>query len=533
MGRNRIRLSLMGAGLCLLVTSSMFFGSRCSFADAKHPAKGSLEFGAPENPLKGKTGNLGPFKTIFADIAETIIPTVVSVIPTKIDTVIYGNNPFGQLFGDPFSGESPFDFFFGNPQDNRKKRRAPQGMEKREYREQGLGCGVIVSKNGYILTNYHVVFGASEIAVKLHDGRQFRGEVVGSDSLSDVAVLKIKEHVDGLPVAYLGNSDNLRAGDWALAVGNPFSLTSTVTAGIISALNRTVEGPQKYQNFIQTDAAINPGNSGGALVDIDGEVIGINTLIYSSSGGYMGIGFAIPINMARQIMEELIYRGEVVRGWIGVSIQDIDQATREALNLGVREGVLVGEVYRNQPADKAGIKRGDVILSINGQSVTSGNYLRNSVAVLEPGSRVPITIFRDAKELQLQITIGTRNEGAITGMAGGSSRGQPNEATTRVVGQLGLTLSNPTPELRERYALGDSVTGVVVTAVDPKFDEVANLLKEGDVIAEVKVRDRESVPVRDIDQFVKATGSLKEGDAVMFLVVRGDNSFYVAYNAGR
>jgi serine protease Do len=287
----------------------------CSFAESGRPERGSIVFGADQKPDIRSSAQLGAFKTIIADVAEKVVPTVVSVIPTKIDTVIFSNNPFYQFFGgDPFGGG--FEDFFGPAPHGRQRQNQPP-VEKREYRQQGLGSGVIVSKDGYILTNYHVVAGANEIEVKTADKRNFRADVVGLDSLADVAVIKIKEKVHDLPVAYLGNSDKLRAGDWAIAVGNPFSLTSSVTLGIVSALNRTAqEGSDTYQNFIQTDAAINPGNSGGALVNIDGELIGINTMIYTQSGGYMGIGFAIPINMARQIMEDLIYEGKVSRGWL-------------------------------------------------------------------------------------------------------------------------------------------------------------------------------------------------------------------------
>ena len=320
--------------LYAMISSILFFQCRCSFADPAHPSKGSIEFGAAENPVKSALIPEGSFKTIFADIAEKVVPTVVSVIITKIDTVVYNNNPFYQFFNDPFSDGDPLQYFFGAPPpENRGKQRRPPPVEKKEFREQGLGSGVIISKNGYILTNFHVVSGASEIAIKLYNGHEYQASIVGSDSLSDVAVVKLMEEVNDLPVAYIGNSDNLRPGDWVLAVGNPFSLTSTVTAGIVSAINRAVEGGQRYQNFIQTDAAINPGNSGGALVNIEGELIGINTMIYSSSGGNMGIGFAIPLSMARKIMEQIIFKGEVTRGWIGVSIQDIDQATRDDVPL--------------------------------------------------------------------------------------------------------------------------------------------------------------------------------------------------------
>ena len=326
--RTIIPLSL---SIVVCIVIALTVSSTCSFADSKRPEHGSIAFGAEKRPEIRLSGPAEAWRTVIADVAEKVVPTVVSVIPTKIDTVVFSNNPFYQFFGgDPFGG---FEEFFGQ-QPKGQRRSAPPPVEKKEYRQQGLGSGVIVSKDGYILTNYHVVAGANEIEIRTADKRSFQASVVGLDSLADIAVIKIREKVKDLPVAFLGNSDRLRPGDWAIAIGNPFSLTSSVTLGIISALKRAAPGnSDSYQNFIQTDAAINPGNSGGALVNIDGELVGINTMIYTQSGGYMGIGFAIPINMARQIMEDLIYEGKVARGWLGVSIQEIDGTTREALNL--------------------------------------------------------------------------------------------------------------------------------------------------------------------------------------------------------
>jgi serine protease Do len=271
---------------------------------------------------------------------------------------------------------------------------------------------VIVSKDGYILTNYHVVAGADEIEVKTSDNRSFQAEIVGTDSLSDVAVIKIKEKAKNLPVAYLGDSDKLRPGDWAIAIGNPFSLASSVTMGIISALGRTTGGnANSYQNFIQTDAAINPGNSGGALVNIHGELIGINTMIYTQSGGYMGIGFAIPINMARRIMEDLIYEGKVSRGWLGVMIQDLDATTRDALKISPEtKGVLIGDVFKDQPADKAGFRRGDIVVSVDNKAVSNPNELKNAIANIRPGNKVPVEILRDGKKMTLHVTLSGRDK---------------------------------------------------------------------------------------------------------------------------
>ena len=514
-----------------IITFSLFLNCNCSFADSNHPPKGSVEFGTAENPLKDKSAALGAFKTVFADIAEKVVPTVVSVVITKIDTVVYNNNPFYQFFGDPFSDSDPFQYFFGNPNQpgnrGRQKRQPPQ-PERREFKEQGLGSGVIVSKSGYILTNFHVVSGASEIEVKLYDGRTFKGTVVGSDSLSDVAIVKIKDNVKDLPVAYLGNSDKLRPGDWVEAVGNPFSLTSSVTVGIVSALNRSVQGGRQYENFIQTDAAINPGNSGGALVNIDGELIGINTMIYSNSGGFMGIGFAIPVTMAKRIMESIIFNGEVTRGWIGVSIQDLNPATRDALGLGDREGVLVGDVFKGQPADKAGLKRGDIVLAINGIKVKNGNELRNVVADLEPGKKVPVNVFRNNKEIELQMTVEKRNEKSIEQMSKGVA-GNNEPQKEKSYSQLGFAVSNLSADIRQKYSIADSVKGVAVVKIDQNYFDVSSMLKEGDVIQQIKLKGNDFKSVDDVDQFSSAIRDVKKDDAIMLLIYRDGASFYAAF----
>jgi len=370
-----------------------------------------VQFGASEKPFSISGEKAATFRSVFADIAEKVVPTVVSVIPTKIDTIVFHKNPFYNFFSDPFSGATPFEFFFGFPERKSPNQSDQPEVRKQERRQQGLGSGVIVSEDGYILTNYHVIRGADEIEVKINDGRQFKAQIIGSDSLADVAVIKIKEKVSNLAVAYLGDSDKLRPGDWTIAIGNPFSLTSSVTVGIVSALNRQVSSGEVYQSFIQTDAAINPGNSGGALVNLDGELIGINTMIYTRSGGYMGIGFAIPINMAKRIMEDLIYYGSVERGWIGVSIQDIDPATREAMELGEIRGVLVNDVRKNQPAEKAGVKRGDFIISVDGKNIIETNQFRIVISSLRPGKQVPLTIMRNGKQFELKLRIGSRNSG--------------------------------------------------------------------------------------------------------------------------
>jgi len=510
----------------VLVALGLLLHNTCSFAASKHPDRGAITFGAEKKPDIKIAGSMESFKNIVADIAEKVIPTVVSVIPTKIDTVVFSNNPFYQFFGDPFGGG--FDEFFGPPQQNPRQRprqpNQPQ-LQKKEFRQQGLGSGVIVSKDGYILTNYHVVAGANEIEVKTSDKRSFQAEVVGLDSLADVAVIKIKEKVSDLPVAYLGDSEKLRPGDWAIAIGNPFSLTSSVTLGIISALKRTTGGiPDAYQNFIQTDAAINPGNSGGALVNIDGELIGINTMIYTQSGGYMGIGFAIPINMARQIMEDLIYEGKVTRGWLGVMIQDLDKNTRDALRLPAEtKGVLIGDVFKGQPADKAGIKRGDIVTAVDDRPVEGANELRNAVAAFHPGAKVPLEVLRNGKKITVQVTL-TGRDAKTTPSTAASGEAPAEGGTTDFMKLLGIKVGNLTSKEYDELGIEKNVKGVIVSEVDPASQAAANGLQENDIIIEV---NQQAVP--SVKEFRQATKSIKAGDSVLLLVLREGSTFFRAF----
>jgi serine protease Do len=518
---NRIKTVVsLSATMAILLAVGFVIQNSCSFADSKRPGKGSISFGADKKP-DVHSGQLGAFKSVVADIAEKVVPTVVSVIPTKIDTVTFTNNPFYQFFGDPFGGG--MEEFFGQPMP--RGRRAPPPVEKREFRQQGLGSGVIVSKDGYILTNFHVVAGANEIEVKTADKRSFQAEVVGCDSLADVAVIKIKEKVTNLPVAWLGNSDKLRPGDWAIAVGNPFSLTSSVTLGIVSALKRAAgQSGDNYQNFIQTDAAINPGNSGGALVNIDGELIGINTMIYSQSGGYMGIGFAIPINMARQIMEDLIYEGKVNRGWLGVMIQDIDQSTREAMKLDVSaRGVLIGDVFKGQPADKAGIKRGDIVTSVNGRTVETSNELRNTVAAIHPGEKIPLELLRDGRKLSVSVTL-TERDLKKAHPSASFSEGQSGAAESDISEKLGMKIGPLNQQAYEELGLDQNVKGVIVTAVNPGSPAAAQDLRPNDIILEI---NRQAV--QSLKEYKQAVKPLKEGDSVLLLVLRDGNTFFKAF----
>ncbi len=321
----------------------------------------------------------------FADAAKRSVPSVVHVFTSQ--QVRTPRHPF---LDDPF-----FRHFFGDPEELQTQRRA------------GLGSGVIVSDDGYILTNNHVIEGADEIEVALNDGRKFAAQVVGADPDSDLAVLRIHAGAK-LPVITFANSDGLRVGDVVLAIGNPFGVGQTVTSGIVSALGRSHLGINTYENFIQTDAAINPGNSGGALVDSNGYLIGINTAIFSQSGGSMGIGFAIPVSLARSVLEQIIRTGTVTRGWIGVEVQDITPELAESFNLRAPEGALIAGVMRGSPADRAGIHPGDILLAVAGKAVGNAQVMLELIAAQVPGQNVRMKLRRENKDIDVEVAVGKR-----------------------------------------------------------------------------------------------------------------------------
>ena len=321
----------------------------------------------------------------YADAARKAVPAVVHIYTSQ--EVKAPRQPF---LNDPL-----FRHFFGDGDDEQPRRRS------------GLGSGVIVSADGYILTNNHVVEGADEIEVALNDGRKFSAHVVGTDPDSDVAVLRIKAG-SNLPVITFGSAESLQVGDVVLAIGNPFGVGQTVTSGIVSALGRSHLGINTFENFIQTDAAINPGNSGGALVDSNGNLIGINTAIYSQSGGSMGIGFAIPVSLARNVMEQIIRSGTVTRGWVGVEVQEITPDLAESFHLADTKGVLVAGIQRGSPADKAGFKPGDVLLDVNGKAVGDVQAMMALIAALEPGQTGRFKLRRSDRNIDLDVTIGKR-----------------------------------------------------------------------------------------------------------------------------
>ncbi len=396
----------------------------------------------------------------FASVVKKASPAVVHVAVEKSVSRRGITQAPLDFFNDPF-----FERFFGEQFRNRKR------QKPRQYKQQGAGSGFIFAQNGYILTNNHVVEDAEKITVRLADKREYEAKVIGTDPQSDVAVIKI----DGndLPVLPLGNSDALEVGEWVIAIGSPFELNQTVTVGVVSAKGRNRVGITDYENFIQTDAAINPGNSGGPLLNIHGEAVGVNTAIFSRSGGYMGIGFAIPINMAKAIKQQLLDNGKVIRGWLGVIIQDMDKDLAKSFRLKDTKGVLISEITKDSPADKAGLKEGDVVVAINDVALDGAADLRNKVALTLPGSTIAFEIVRDGHKKTLTVKIGEQPENlrAMTG-------------SRTALGNYGLSLQDLTKELADQFGYEEN-QGVLITEVDPASSAARTGLKPGHLIEEV------------------------------------------------
>jgi serine protease Do len=421
--------------------------------------------------------------TWVADAAEKALPSVVNISSTK--KVKVRTSPFAN---DPF-----FRDFFG-------------GGVPQERVQRSLGSGVIVSKDGYIVTNNHVVSGADEVEVRLADERTFAAKIIGTDPKSDVAVIKID--AKNLPVIRLGDSSKLKIGHFVIAVGNPFGLEGTVTHGIISALGRAgLNIGVDYENFIQTDAPINPGNSGGALVNTDGELIGINTAILSGSGTNVGIGFAIPVNLAMSIVRSLEKTGKVVRGWLGVTAQEVTPKIAKAMGLQVPKGALVAEVTKNSPADKAGIKQGDVIMSINGNDVKDASAIRLYISQVLPGTRVPVKVLRNGKVLTLTVTMGDL------------AKAQPSELKFTVKDNKflgGATFMDITPNAREALNIATTVQGVIVAEVEDGSAAQSMGLRPGDVIL-----DLNGVKTPGIADFKQAIAKMTGGKATVTIFRQG------------
>jgi serine protease Do len=436
----------------------------------------------------------------FADLAEKLGPTVVNIYTTQ--TVKGPSTPHDFFFNEPEQLPEMFRRFFGMPG-------MPDHALPREQTRTSLGSGVITTADGFILTNNHLVEGADEINIKLADSEEYQAKVIGRDPKTDLALLKI-EPKRPLQYATFGNSDELRVGDWVIAIGNPFGFEQTVTAGIVSGKSRVIGGGP-YDNFIQTDASINPGNSGGPLFNMDGNMVGVNTAIYSRTGGNIGIGFAIPVNMVRGIMQQLKEQGKVVRGWLGVMIQQVTPELAEQFGLERPIGALVAGVSPGSPAAAAGIKPGDVIVEFGTTQILQMSMLPAQVAQIPPGTKAKVILIRDGKRMQTTVTIEELREEQLAAGDGQAAREK-----------LGLTVQELTPELARSLRI-DATAGLIVSNVEPGTPAAQSGLRRGDLILEVNRRRVDSVST-----FNEALGRVANGGTVLFLIRRGENTLFVA-----
>ncbi len=425
----------------------------------------------------------------FASIAEKASPAVVGIRATR---VARGSlQPREYSFGEPFSpfDDEFFDYFF--------RRRTPRRYQQREPKQVAQGSGFIVAADGYILTNNHLVGEAEEVSVQLDGGRKFKAQIVGTDPETDVAVIKIE--VDNLPYLELADSDTLEVGEWVLAIGNPFGLSHTVTAGIVSAKGRSRIGVADYEDFIQTDAAINLGNSGGPLLNLDGKAVGINTAIIGP-GGNVGIGLAIPVNMAKTVYRQLKDSGKVVRGYLGVKILDVEAGMGEFFGLQDDKGAIIVSVEEGSPAEKAGLETDDIVVELEGEPVTSANELMNRVAVYKPGSDVEVVVLREGKRRTFTVTLGMRPDAAVL------ARGGTSEAQE----QLGLSVQTLTEDVARRWGY-ENLSGVIVTGV-----ESASLAQEYGIVPGVLITEVNRKPVRNVRQFREELAeALKKGKVLL------------------
>lgn len=483
MPRRRSPLAVRTAPFLLALTV-LFPQAACNSAAAKPPE------GSADSRHEGGTVGSTPALTALgvdsgaglADVVERVLPSVVSVASSRTA-----------------KQSSPFHYFFGQPPG--------------EQKQEGLGSGVILSKDGFIVTNNHVVEGADTLKVRTYDDREFEAKVVGTDPKSDLAVLRLQGDVSDLRPALIGDSGGLRLGEVVLAIGNPFGVGQTVTMGIVSAKGRADMGIVDYEDFIQTDAAINPGNSGGALINVRGEVVGINTAILSRSGGNMGIGFAIPTNMAVPIIDALRTEGHVTRGYLGVTIQELTADLRLAMKLGDADGVLISEAQSEGPGAKAGLKSGDVVTAVDGKAVDSTGRFRNLIAASGANRAVKLTVLRGGKQLTLPVTLGKLPDADEGPKVPGSSQGNLPEVD-------GLSLKDLDGELRQRLAVGDEVQGAVIVQVAPGSRAAQAQLRPGDVILSINQQ-----AVTSAVQAKKLYGTVK--GAKLLLVLRQGARLYV------
>jgi serine protease Do len=453
---------------------------------------------AGDTRIDAPTTDVASLEDAFTQVSEAVNPTVVQIRSERVRQ---------RRAPNMFEG-TPFEDFFNRPDG-----------EQREYRAQGLGSGVVVRSDGYVVTNNHVVEDADELQVVLSDGTSYDGEIVGTDPASDLAVLKID--ADNLPVISFGQMDDVRVGQWVLAFGSPFSmdLSNTVTAGIVSAFGRTsanLSSLNPFAAFIQTDAAINPGNSGGPLVNLRGELIGINTAIYTRSQGYQGIGFAIPVSVVDNISSQLVETGTVKRGYLGVTFARVPSSLAEARDVPSGSAQVTG-VEPGTPAENAGLQEGDIITSVDGQQLRDFNQLRTIIGNKQPGDDVALTIVRDDAERTIDVTLGTRpSDEELT-----ENQQRPSSPDAESMEALGLDLQNLTPQLRERLGFegAETLKGVIITSVDPGSDAYREAdLREGNIITEVDRR-----PVSSVEDFMAIYDDLPAGETFLVRVLRVGN----------
>ena len=445
--------------------------------------------------IQAESGNkfLPPYS--FSRLAEKISPAVVNIRTVK--TLTGGSPVLRHFFQHPWERNEPFNNFF--------ERFFGEGFQ-REFKHRSLGSGFIVDKDGYIVTNNHVIQDADEISVKLNNGEEFDAEIVGRDPNTDLALIKIKAE-DDLPVADLGDSDDLKVGQWVLAIGSPFGLEHTVTAGIVSAKGRVI-GSGPYNDLIQTDASINPGNSGGPLINMHGEVVGINTAIIA---GGQGIGFAVPVNIAKTVLEQLKEDGEVTRGWLGVGIQDITEEMSDYQDIKDKRGVLVAEVFKGDPAEKAGIKPGDIILEVDGEKVGSSRDLTRRIAGIPVGKTIKIKALRNGRKKTFKVKITKRDDTAL------ASSGRP----MRKADELGLYISMLTPEIARRFNM-EETEGVIILRVEPGSKASKAGLRSGDLIKEINHQ-----VIENVKDYREAIEKVKSGKSVQLFIRRINAGFLV------
>ena len=481
------------------------------------PKRGALDLGKGK-PAATDAAKIELLNGAFGKVVEAVAPCVVAVNTEKkwSEQDKQMQHPFFEFFGMPNQQE---------PEDNSPKRNVPLGG----------GSGFIVNKQGYVFTNAHVVEGADIVKVSLVNKKTYVAKVVGVDKKADVAVLKIKAPTEDLPVVAFGDSRKLAIGEWVMAIGNPFGLQNTVTSGIVSAKGRRdqAQGGDAYQDFIQTDAAVNPGNFGGPLVNLKGEVVGINSSIYTRTGGYMGVSFAIPINMAVKVAEDLIYEGKVTRGYLGIGIDNVSENLAEALGLPNTDGCLVREVMKNGPAAKSGLKEGDIILKVQGVEVQDAADLRNRVADLKPGDKYDFEVLRDGKRNTLGIKIGAKPEDAENTGDDAVTAPEPDESNgTLFSKKLGIHFGMLDKEARVKYGIPNDQTGVVITGVADGSSAAENGLIEGMVLGNYKRQaDGGFQKVDDPKKLLAAVKTLKPGEKIAFKVFYKGRTDFIALQA--